>query len=116
MRMSAKMSAGRIVTPTCAHSAQRTHLLCINAGESFGLRYKRKLKRMKTRFRMFRRGNYFWSHDGETGKQESLRTKDKATALRLLHSKNEAYQQPTLNLQIARTYLTASDLEIGKRT
>jgi len=71
---------------------------------------------MKTRFRMFRRGNYFWSHDGETGKQETLRTKDKATALRLLHSKNEAYQQPVLNLQIARTYLTASDPEIGKRT
>jgi integrase len=65
---------------------------------------------------MFRRGNYFWSHDGETGKQDTLRTKDKATALRLLHSKNEAYQQPILNLQIARTYLTASDPEIGKRT
>jgi integrase len=65
---------------------------------------------------MFRRGNYFWSHDGETGKQETLRTKDKATALRLLHSKNEAYHQPILNLQIARTYLTASDPEIGKRT
>ena len=68
---------------------------------------------MKTRFRMFRRGNDFWSHDGETGKQETLRTKDKATALRLLHSKNEAYQQPILNLQIARTYLTASDPEIA---
>jgi hypothetical protein len=65
---------------------------------------------------MFRRGNYFWSHDGETGKQETLRTKDKATALRLLHSKNEAYQQPVLNLQIARTHLTASDPEIAKRT
>jgi hypothetical protein len=65
---------------------------------------------------MFRRGNYFWSHDGETGKQASLRTKDKATALRLLHSKNEACQQPILNLQIARTYLTAGDPEIGKRT
>jgi hypothetical protein len=65
---------------------------------------------------MFRRGNYFWSHDGETGKQETLRTKDNATALRLLHSKNEAFQKPILNLQIARTYLTASDPEIGKRT
>jgi hypothetical protein len=65
---------------------------------------------------MFRRGNYFWSHDGETGNQESLRTKDKAAALRLLHAKNEACQQPILNLQIARTYLTASDPEIGKRT
>jgi len=42
---------------------------------------------MKRRFRLFRRGNYFWSHDGESGKQETLRTKDKATALRLLHTR-----------------------------
>jgi len=71
---------------------------------------------MKQRFRMFRRGNYFWSHDGETGRQETLRTKHRGTALRLLHSRNEAYQQPRLNLQIARTYLTAGDPEICKRT
>jgi integrase len=71
---------------------------------------------MKQRFRMFRRGNYFWSHDGQTGKQESLRTKDKATGRRLLHAKNEAHQQPAFNLQIARAYLAASDPEIVKRT
>ena len=71
---------------------------------------------MKQRFRMFRRGNYFWSHDGQTGKQETLHTKDKATGRRLLHAKNEAHQQPVFNLQIARTYLAASDPEIVKRT
>lgn len=65
---------------------------------------------------MFRRGNYFWSHDGETGRQETLRSKDRPTALRLLHARNEAYQQPVLNLQIARAYLAASDPEIVKRT
>jgi hypothetical protein len=32
----------------------------------------RNIKRMKQRFRMFRRGNYFWSHDGQTGRQETL--------------------------------------------
>jgi hypothetical protein len=58
--------------------------------------------------------NNFWPRDGETGEQETLRTKDKA-ALRLLHSKNEACQQPILNLQIARTYLTPRDPEIRKR-
>ena len=47
---------------------------------------------MKQRFRMFRRGNYFWSHDGQTGKQETLHTKDKATGRRMLHAKNEARQ------------------------
>ena len=76
----------------------------------------RKVKRMKQRFRMFRRGNYFWSHDGQTGKQETLHTKDKAAGRRLLHAKNEAHQQPVFNLQIARTYLAASDPQIVKRT
>lgn len=65
---------------------------------------------------MFRRGNYFWAHDGLTGKQETLRTKDKTTGLRLLHAKNEAHQQPAVNLQIARAYLAASDPQIVKRT
>jgi len=44
-----------------------------------------------------------------TRKQHSLRTKDEAEALTILHSKNEAHRQPVLNLQIARTYLTAID-------
>jgi integrase len=36
--------------------------------------------------------------------------------VRLLHAKNEAHQQPLINLQIARAYLTASDPQIAKRT
>jgi integrase len=71
---------------------------------------------MKQRFTMFRRGQMFYSQDRETGNQESLRTKDGAEALTLLHSKNEAFRQPTLNLQIARTYLSATDPEIAART
>jgi hypothetical protein len=43
-----------------------------------------------------------------TRKQSSLRTKDKTLAIRLLHSKNEAEQQPAINLQIARAYLSAA--------
>jgi integrase len=70
---------------------------------------------MKQRFRMFRRGNYFWAHDGQTGKQETLRTKDKATGRRMLHARNEAHQQPVFNLQIARAYLAASDPQIATR-
>jgi len=54
--------------------------------------------------------------DFPIGKQHSLRTKDEAEALTLLHSKNEAYRQPVLNLQIARTYLTATDPEVANRT
>jgi integrase len=71
---------------------------------------------MKQRFRMFRRGRVYWCQDNQTGRQESLGTKDQNQAKRLLHARNEAHLQPTLNLQIARTYLVASDPEMAKRT
>ncbi len=65
---------------------------------------------------MFRRGNVYWAQNNETGKQESLQTKDRATAERLLNAKNEAQRQPIINLQIARAYLSASDPLIATRT
>jgi len=65
---------------------------------------------------MFRRGNVFWCQNNATGKQESLETRDRKVALRLLHAKNEAALQPFLNLCIARTYLAASDSNICRRT
>jgi hypothetical protein len=71
---------------------------------------------MKSRFILFRRAGVFYSEDTTTRKQISLRTKDEAEALTLLHSKNEAHRQPVLNLQIARTYLTATDPEVANRT
>lgn len=71
---------------------------------------------MKVRFTLFRRGQVYYAQDTTTGQQTSLRTKDEGEAQALLHSKNEAHRQPVLNLQIARTYLTASDPEIAKRT
>ena len=42
-------------------------------------------------------------------KQSSLKTKDKAEALAILHARNESFRQTRLNIQIARAYLTASD-------
>ena len=71
---------------------------------------------MKQKFIMFRRAGIYYSEDTTTRQQTSLRTKDEAEALTLLHSKNEAHRQPILNLHIARTYLTATDPEIAKRT
>jgi hypothetical protein len=71
---------------------------------------------MKSRFILFRRAGVFYSEDTSTRKQISLRTKDEAEALTLLHSKNEAHRQPVLNLHIARTYLTATDPEVARRT
>ena len=73
---------------------------------------------MKQRFRLYRRkrGGRFYVHDGLTGKQDSLGTSDRAEAVRLLHAKNEAEQQPAVNLQIARAYLAASDPQVATRT
>ena len=41
-----------------------------------------------------------------------MRTPDKEIARRLFNAKNEAHQQPGINLQIARTYLMASELAL----
>lgn len=71
---------------------------------------------MKPRFTLFRRRAVFYCEDTTTGQQISLRTKNKADACTLLHSKNEAFRQPVLNLQIARTYLSATDPQAAKRT
>src|SRR5262245_22825256 len=71
---------------------------------------------MRMRYRMFRRGNVFWSHDGETGKQESLGTKDRREAEKVLHAKNEPHRNAALNLQIGRAYLAASDPKMMTRT
>src|SRR5258708_26058613 len=48
---------------------------------------------MKPRFIMFRRGDVYYSEDTVTRKQHSLRTKDEAEALTLLHAKNESFRQ-----------------------
>jgi integrase len=72
---------------------------------------------MGQRYRLFRRRNgTFFIEDCVTRRQESLRTKDREAATRLFHAKNEAHQQPALNLQIARAYLMAVDPAIATRT
>ncbi len=71
---------------------------------------------MKQKFRLFRRGKVYWCHDNESGKQQTLGTRSKPEAQRLLHAKNEAHHLPRFNLQIARAYLTASDPEYATRT
>ena len=70
---------------------------------------------MRKRYRMFRRGQVFWCQDNETGRQETLQTKERGIAERLLHARNEAQHQPFINLQIARAYLQASDPAVATR-
>jgi len=73
----------------------------------------------KNRYRLFKKrtkkGVYF-VQDNQTGKQTSLRTKDKNEAARLLNAMNEAHRQPHLNLQIARSYLLVADPTLLTRT
>jgi integrase len=71
---------------------------------------------MKNRFILFQRSGVYYCEDTATGKQSSLRTKEKADALRLLHAKNEAAHQPAMNLQIAQVYLHHSDPALSART
>ncbi len=72
---------------------------------------------MKTRFRLYpRRNGIYYCEDVETRSQVSLGTKDRHEAERLFHARNEAYLLPAMNLQMARTYLTACDPAIATKT
>lgn len=72
---------------------------------------------MKQQFKLYRRSNgKFYAEDTTTGKQSSLGTRDKVEANRLLHVKNEAAYQPSLNRQMAKTYLAAGDPRANTRT
>ena len=61
-------------------------------------------------------GGVFYVHDSETGKQESLGTRDRAEATTLLNARNESVRQPQLNLQIAKAYLAGTDSGVSTRT
>lgn len=71
---------------------------------------------MEKRFWLCRRGGSFYVFDSETGRRESLRTRDPHEAQRLLAAKIEATEQPRLNIAIARAYLAASDARYTERT
>jgi len=72
---------------------------------------------MKQSFRLFRRGwGTYYCEDTQTSKQESLKTKVKAEAIRIKAAKNEAHYQPFMNLQIARAYMAAADPAVRSRT
>ncbi|MEO6847870.1 MAG: hypothetical protein ABI443_09885, partial [Chthoniobacterales bacterium] len=71
---------------------------------------------MKNRYRLFRRGQKFYAHDSETGKQQSLGTSDKREAQRLLIARNEAQNNRLLNLKIAEAHLAAHDPRMNTRT
>jgi hypothetical protein len=71
---------------------------------------------MKKKLRRFRSGKTFWCEDTENGRQQTLGTKNKADAVRLLHGRNEAHAVPLVNLQMARAYMMAADPKAPTRT
>lgn len=70
----------------------------------------------EAKYRLFRRASgVFYQEDNETRAQVSLRTKDKKAAQEKLRAANHAVAQPRLNLDLARVYLRAHDVEITER-
>lgn len=72
---------------------------------------------MQERYWLFRRGNgVYYLQDRTTGKQYSLKTKEKAQAKQLAAGRNQSAQQPALNMAMARAYLMAKSPQMVSRT
>lgn len=71
---------------------------------------------MKQRFYVYRRGETFYLQDSKTGKQQSLETKDKKAALRLLEIKRQTAENPGFNQFIVKSCLSTQDPLLPKRT
>jgi len=71
---------------------------------------------MKNRFTLFRRGKVFYFEDRETKLQKSLGTQDLGQARKIVQAKNDAINQPMMNLVMAKTFLVAKDPKLITRT
>ncbi|MEI6702919.1 MAG: tyrosine-type recombinase/integrase [Deltaproteobacteria bacterium] len=75
---------------------------------------------MQDKYRLYRRSNRaqgtFYAQNCETGARESLGTKNRAEAQKLLQAKNDAHSQPALSRELAKAYLHAQDPQFGERT
>jgi len=58
----------------------------------------------------------YYAQNNSTGQQESLRTKVRQQAVRLIQAKNDAQQQPLLNLHLAKAYWMGADPNAASRT
>ncbi len=72
------------------------------------------VKVMKRRFSIYPNGSrsgICYLKENLTGKSESLETTDQERAMELLTARNEAMREPAHNLQKARIYMVASEME-----
>jgi hypothetical protein len=70
---------------------------------------------MKQRFWLFKRGSVFYLQDSETGRKDSLGTRDPKQAKRLRTAKNEAAEKPLLGLTLGKACLSAYDPKLVER-
>ena len=72
---------------------------------------------MQQHYRLYSRSNgIFYLEDIVTGKQECLKTRDKKRTAGLLAARNQAQEQPLLNIAMARAYMSAKSPEMFTRT
>jgi integrase len=72
---------------------------------------------MKKRYRVFPRPwGVYYCEDIETGKQETLKTRDKEEAYRIVAARNENEKAPAFSLHLARVYWKAGDPVAATRT
>ncbi len=71
---------------------------------------------MKQRFYIYRRRDVYYLQDSRTGKQQSLETKDKNEALRLLEIKRQSTADTGFNQIVLKTCLTTQDPLMARRT
>lgn len=72
---------------------------------------------MQKKFKMFRRSNgIYYSEELPSRRQATLGTKDKTEAKSLIASKNQAADQPALNMAMAKIYLSAKSPDFLKHT
>src|SRR5207253_21701 len=72
---------------------------------------------MKTRYRLFRRGNRggaFYCLDTKTGKRASLQTSNEDEARQIIEARNQAERQPMLKLGIQPVTASVKQKWFGK--
>lgn len=71
---------------------------------------------MKQRFYLFRRRGMYYLQDSRTNKQQSLETRDRNTAVRILELKRQTAGDPAYKQIMLKTCLASQDPLLGKRT
>ena len=70
---------------------------------------------MQNRYALFKRRRVFYCEDSDTAKQESLQTRDRVEAQKLIAAKNDAANPSYLNRALGRTYLSGQDPKLVTR-